>query len=123
MCCKHPDVLRIEGTPLLEPRPVAVLHERGEIARVVGVGVRGEPALRIHVTPKPGHPFERRRFHRALLAEVFRRPARSSTSRRSALPCEPGIPYSCPDGSDRGPCYRWRGDRQSPVLPAAPGLS
>src|SRR3984957_18731591 len=62
VCRKHPDVLGIEGAPLLQPAPITVLHERSEVASIVGVGMRGEPALGIHVTPEARHPFERRRF-------------------------------------------------------------
>src|SRR6185437_10047327 len=61
---EFPDVLVVERAPLLESRPIAIFHQSGEIARVVGIGVGGEAPLRAHVTPEPGHPLERRWGHR-----------------------------------------------------------
>ena len=63
---KAAHVLRVERAPVGEALPVAEPHQRREVARVAGVGMRGQAPLGAQVAAEARQPLERRGSHDCL---------------------------------------------------------
>src|SRR5882757_3376637 len=122
---EHPNVLAVDLTPVIDLLGVAKLDEGGQIARVVGVSVRGQVALDGHVAPELRYTVDSGRLHTQIRmlrlstwlgAGGMRAPERP----RSNPPYAPETPCSSPGGSDRDQCCPTRAVKYCLYHPAAP---